>query len=68
MPGKRFALLIGSSIYQNIYNLPAVSNDVKILSEILRDPNLGGFDNVMMLLDGSCHQISKEIEKFFVFF
>lgn len=64
MTAKR-ALLIGNS--RSVTNLPplrAAAGDIAALARVLGDPEIGGFDEVTPLLDGTSSQIRREIARF----
>jgi uncharacterized caspase-like protein len=59
------ALLIGNS--RSATNLPplrAAAGDIAALARVLGDPEIGGFDEVTPLLDGTSSQIRREIARF----
>lgn len=64
---KRLALLIGNSKYKDekISRLQKSEQDVKGLTEVLRNPNIGGFDDVRVLLNQSHSGIRQRIIRFF---
>jgi regulation of enolase protein 1 (concanavalin A-like superfamily) len=49
----KYALLIGVSNYETLQKLPGATRDIKGISNILQDPNLGGFisENITLLED-----------------
>ena len=65
----KFALLIGVSEYSEGENplsaLPAALNDVRALSVVLEDSNIGEFDEVTVLENPSAGQIRSKIEALF---
>ena len=65
----KFALLIGVSEYLKGENplsaLPAALNDVRALSVVLEDSNIGEFDEVTVLENPSAGQIRSKIEALF---
>jgi len=65
----KFALLIGVSEYSEgedpLSALPAALNDVRRLAEVLEDPNIGEFDQVLSLENPSGEQMRSAIETFF---
>jgi uncharacterized caspase-like protein len=67
MPGKRFGLLIGNSEYRNdsLRQLVALSADVESLAAVLRRPEIGGFDEVRMLLNAPRSEIEPAVQEFF---
>ena len=66
---SKFALLIGVSEYLEGENplsaLPAALNDVRALSVVLEDSNIGEFDEVTVLENPSAWQIRSKIEALF---
>ncbi len=63
---NKAALLIGVSEYESDFSpLPAARADTEAMSRVLRDPELGGFDQVSVLLDPSRQQMEQEIEILF---
>ncbi|NEO87049.1 MAG: caspase family protein [Spirulina sp. SIO3F2] len=49
---RKIALLIGVSEYQEfLVDLPGVINDIAAMKEILEDPEIGGFDDVEVLVN-----------------
>jgi hypothetical protein len=67
MDGRRLALLIGNSRYDDPEFAPLVkpAHDVEGLAEILRDPARGGFDDVQTMVDCPQHAVKPAIERFF---
>ena len=62
----KFALLIGVSEYpEGLSALPAALNDVRALSVVLEDSNIGEFDEVTVLENPSAGQIRSKIEALF---
>jgi len=64
----KFALLIGNGIYdqsEKFSPLEKSSADVQALAEVLKDSQIGAFDEVQTLIDQSGHNIRLEIERFF---
>jgi uncharacterized caspase-like protein len=60
------ALLIGVSQYSAGLNpLPAAVRDVAAMAQVLRDPELGSFDEVKTFEDTDPQQMREEIELFF---
>ncbi|MGA1410510.1 MAG: caspase family protein, partial [Prochlorotrichaceae cyanobacterium] len=60
------ALLIGVSNYQeDLKPLPAAVRDVAALAEVLRDPEMGGFDEVKTFEDINSQPMGEEVETFF---
>jgi hypothetical protein len=66
-PDRRFALLIGTTNFQDtrLNQLASPEVDVQALADVLRDPNIGGYDDVNLLLNQSSLAISQAIEQFF---
>ncbi|MDJ0580594.1 caspase family protein [Crocosphaera sp.] len=65
-PPKKVALLIGISQYQgDLPSLPAVTNDIENMKQVLEDKNLGWFDQVKALLNPDLETIQIEIGKLF---
>jgi CheY-like chemotaxis protein len=67
MTGKRLALVIATSEYSDpdLKKLNSPSQDGKTLGDILRDINIGRFDEVKVLHDQPSYQIRGQIEEFF---
>lgn len=67
MGEKRFALIVGTSEYQDpdLKALKSPAQDAEALTEVLGDPNIGRFE-VRMLLNKPSHVINEEIEAFFI--
>ena len=66
MSGK-LALIIGTSDYQDpgLHDLAAPIEDARDLVEALRDPAIGGFDDVMPLINAPAQAIRKSIARLF---
>ena len=66
MSEQRFALLIASSDYDDPYfrRLEAPARDVQALSCVLRDPTMGAFSDVKVLLNDPRDKLSLSIEEF----
>ena len=66
---SKFALLIGVSEYSEGENplsaLPAALNDVRALSAVLEDPNIGEFDSVLSLENPSHGEMRSAIANLF---
>ena len=64
---SKLALIIGNSHYQdpNLAKLVAPGEDVNDLAVVLRDPEIGGFDRVITLIDETDAVIRLGIEDFF---
>ena len=67
MTGKRFALIIATSHYQDpdLQKLIAPAHDAEVLADLLKDIEIGKFEEVKILLDEPSYKITREIEKFF---
>src|SRR6516165_5045261 len=63
--GRRLALLVATSVYSDpdLRQLRAPGRDATELSEVLRDPWIGGFE-VQMLLNASSGEVQEGIEDF----
>ena len=63
--GRRLALLVATSIYSDpdLRELRAPGRDAAELSEVLRDPRIGGFE-VQMLVNAPCGEVQEGIEDF----
>ncbi len=64
--GSRFALIIGNSQYEDsgLARLVTPSEDARDFSDVLRAPQIGGFDEVIPLLDETASRIQREIARF----
>ena len=64
---RKYALLIGATSYQDsrLNQLASPEVDVQDLADLLRDPNVGGFDEVNLLLNHSSTEIARSVERFF---
>jgi hypothetical protein len=64
---KKYALIIGNSEYQDLglSQLPTPSQDAQGLAEVLRDPDIGAFDGVNIVLDQTADKIMEAIDDFF---
>ncbi len=64
---RKLALLIGNGVYDNEKFLPLVkaAADVKALAEVLREPNIGAFNDVQVLINASEGSIRRAIGRFF---
>src|SRR5512147_2768006 len=64
---RKLALIIGNSHYQdpNLAKLVAPTEDVNDLAVVLREPAIGGFDEVVTLIDETDAAIRLSIEDFF---
>ncbi|MEJ2304192.1 MAG: caspase family protein [Anaerolineales bacterium] len=65
---QKYALIIGNSDYQDpvLTKLKAPDDDVSELRRVLNDPNIGGFDNVQVMLNQSEAQARRTISQFFI--
>jgi outer membrane protein assembly factor BamD (BamD/ComL family) len=65
--GQRLALIIGNSLYldDTLARLITPDVDVGALGELLLDQELGGFDDVNVLVNMSSHIIRRSISSFF---
>src|SRR5215470_15488720 len=63
--GRRLALLVATSVYsdRDLRELRAPGRDVAELSEVLRDPRIGGFD-VQMLVNVPSGEVQEGVEDF----
>ena len=67
VPERRFALLVGTTSYQDtrLNQLASPEVDVQGLADVLRDASIGGYDDVKLLLNQSSLAISQTVEQFF---
>ena len=65
--GRKFALIIGNSQYQDprLAQLITPQEDVNDLAEVLRAPDIGGFDEVKTLFNESDANVRLSLEDFF---
>lgn len=65
--GIRSALLVGTAQYRDptLSRLRAPAQDARRLAELLRDPAIGRFDSVQVLVDPRKQEIDEEIENLF---
>ena len=63
---QKLALLIGNSRYEDktLTKLQTPDVDVEALARVLRDPVIGGFDEVTSLIDQSADTLRREIARF----
>ncbi|MHC0063549.1 caspase, EACC1-associated type [Nostoc sp. UIC 10890] len=62
----KVALLIGVSEYEpGLTPLPAATKDVEAMQRVLLHPEIGGFDDVTLLLNPQQHQMAVAIETLF---
>lgn len=64
---KRLALIIGNSLYRDttLSRLVSPDADVGALTDALLDPELGGFDDVKLLVNSASYIVRTEIVNFF---
>jgi WD40 repeat protein len=62
---KKRALLIGVSQYAGLKELPGAVNDVKAMEDVLKDPQLGGFEQVDSLVNPDSVTMQKAIKQLF---
>ncbi|HXA16678.1 MAG TPA: caspase family protein [Thermoanaerobaculia bacterium] len=64
---RRLALVIGNSHYRDKHFLPLIApeQDANDFAAVLRDPGIGGFDEVTTLINEPHDSIRREVEKFF---
>ena len=64
---KRLALIIASYEYQDdsLRQLVAPAQDAEALARVLKDPDIGGFDEVKVLTNRPSHEVRVEIASFF---
>jgi uncharacterized caspase-like protein len=64
---RRFALLIGMTTYQDsrLNQLVSPEMDIRTLADTLKDPAIGGYDDVNLLLNESSSVILQAVEHFF---
>jgi len=67
MEGKRYALLIGNSAYCDAEFPPLTkpARDVEDFAALLRDPQIGAFDEVTECVDRSWHEARLDLSRFF---
>jgi len=65
--GRKLALLIANSIYQdtNLSHLTTPEADVDALAKVLRDPDIGSFDEIETLKNEAIRTIMMAIARFF---
>jgi formylglycine-generating enzyme required for sulfatase activity len=66
--GRKCALLIGNSNYRDrrLAKLSAPAVDIAALADVLRDPAIGGFDDVQTVIDGGLAEVQPRIGALFV--
>jgi hypothetical protein len=64
---RKLALIIGNSEYQDsaLSQLKSPEVDVRKLSQILRDPNIGAFDDVILLMNPLETEVRRQLVRFF---
>lgn len=65
--GRKYALIIGNTSYKDkrLAQLVSPSADANQLAEVLRDPQIGHFDEVITLIDQPASTINQSVERFF---
>jgi tetratricopeptide (TPR) repeat protein len=65
--GKRLALIVGNSVYQDqtLVRLKAPDVDVGSLHEVLKDPEVGGFEFVDLLINSKSSIVRRAISEFY---
>jgi tripartite motif-containing protein 71 len=65
--GKRLALIVGNSVYrdQTLARLKAPDVDVGSLHDILKDADVGGFDDVDLLVNSKSATVRRAVSEFF---
>jgi formylglycine-generating enzyme required for sulfatase activity len=65
--GQRLALVIGNCVFEDntLTQLEAPDADVDSLVEVLRDKDIGGFDEVIPLVNENYPKVNKEIARFY---
>lgn len=68
MTEKRIALIIATYQYEDtdLRQLVSPTHDAEALSQVLKDPVIGGFDEVQTLLNKPSQKIKQVIESFFI--
>ncbi len=66
--GRRLALIVGNADYQDpkLARLVAPTEDVRSLADVLRNPQIGAFDDVATLLNETGANIRKAVSLFFL--
>jgi uncharacterized protein YjbI with pentapeptide repeats len=66
--GRRLALLLGNGTYKDprIGRLEKPAIDVRELARVLRQPEIGGFDEVVSLIEGEGREVTRAIARFFL--
>lgn len=65
---RRFALIVGNSSYEDaaLSKLVAPDVDVRALAAVLRDQDIGEFDDVIELLNQPASLVRREVARFFI--
>ncbi len=65
--GRRLALLVGNGTYKDgsVTRLQKPAVDVRELARVLKQPEIGGFDDVRILIDKDLNEVHEAIELFF---
>ncbi|HEX9732755.1 MAG TPA: FHA domain-containing protein [Thermoanaerobaculia bacterium] len=65
--GRRMALVVGNSVFDDgrLSRLVKPNRDASRLAEVLRDPRIGSFDDVEVLLDEPTSSVRRQIASFF---
>ena len=65
--GRKLALIVGNTEYTDsrFSTLSTPSEDVTSLAELLKDPSIGGFDELEPLINQEERVVSRTVEKFF---
>lgn len=63
--GQKYALLIGNTHCKNLPPLTTPDDDVKNLTRVLREPKIGGFNQVTPLVDHPTNEIMLKVSKLF---
>jgi hypothetical protein len=64
---RRFALIVAVSDYQDpdFQQLIGPGKDAEALVSVLKNPDIGGYDDVKVIKNESSYKINKEIHAFF---
>jgi YVTN family beta-propeller protein len=64
---RRFALIIAVSEYQDsdFQQLVAPGKDADALASVLKNPDIGGYDNVKVIKNEPAYKVNEEIQAFF---
>ncbi len=65
--GRKYALLIGNSSFADhrLSRLLAPNEDVRALRDLLRDPDIGGFDDVDEVINGTLDAVRPAVSRLF---